>query len=179
MLAEEDHLPVPLKLNLAALHYIAGVDTKVRWKAWGTRGQHLEGVPWAVERERKEPYFITRGLNRRGGKEALDEYREECKTLMHAFLTGQREITEQYIHTKRFFFVCGIMRSGGTYLFKELNRKLEIDYTQRNFLMSHDSIPQFHLMAHHNNPIFQMPLLMRCVNFGMGKARMWRLCGSD
>ena len=51
-------------LHEAALKYLCGVNPRVQWRAWGARGSHVDGDPFAVRAVDGERTFIESQLQK-------------------------------------------------------------------------------------------------------------------
>ena len=152
-------------LHEAALVYLCGVDPAIRWKAWGARGSHVDGDKSALREQNEEAAFVMRKVNDPKIQRAIEDFANESIRLLEAFLVGDEKKTEQYTHNKTFYFVCGIMRSGGTYIFQETSSCLGIPWNKLSFLMSHDSIPTYNLLANYYHPRYAVNLLFEICQF--------------
>ena len=152
-------------LHEAALKYLCGVNPRAQWKAWGVRGSHVDGDPIAVRAIDGERAFIEVQLRKPEVMEGIEGFSVECLKLFNACLAGDEEAKSPYMSDKKFLFVCGIMRSGGTYIFQELSAGLGIDWEALSFSMSHDTIPSYELVLAHDEPAAYEKLLFEVCQF--------------
>lgn len=134
-----------LTLHEATLKYIGGVDPLLQWKAWGRRGSHVDADDETLRALKEASAQAQSRLATPEYQRRLGEFAAECKVLFDAFLERDEAAKRPYLDGREFYFVCGIMRSGGTYVFQEVSSCLGIDWRRLSFDMSHDTIPAYDL----------------------------------
>ena len=158
-------LAMQLTVHEAVLKYLCGIDPVTQWKAWGGRGSHVDGDDQAIKAQEQEGAILRQALADPEMQKKANEFGQESYDLMNGFTAGDRSVTGKYLDGKKFYFVSGIMRSGGTYIFQEVGSCLGIEWNKLSFPMSHDAIPTYKLLKEYHKPEAFMPLLFEICQF--------------
>ncbi len=115
--------------------HLAGVDPEEEWQLRGIAGHRPE--EWdrycqqkvsRLEQSSKDPAIRAR----------LDEFLKECMALFEGIIGNDREIVSKYVGDRTFYFVLGLPRSGGTYIYTEIGRAVSWPWKKLSHSMTHD-----------------------------------------
>lgn len=140
------------KIAEATLHYIGNVNPKIEWEARGLSGYEKEKLPKDLLQEeyKKAQEF----LKSQPGLKRLQAYLDRCSRILDELLEDPRATIERLFPGKKFIFIIGALRTGGTYLYTELCKIYKIDHTSLNQHMSHDGIPHQYWLQNFNKDQF-------------------------
>jgi hypothetical protein len=71
----------------------------------------------------------------------------------------------QFIGARKFVFVTGVMRSGGTYLLSELSKIHDAPHRKIDMAMIHDRIPKYEHLYYCHQPLHYMNTLLELAQF--------------
>ncbi len=160
MLVSTD-IKVQLNVHYGVFEYITGSEHARRfWEARGMAGHKKDYMPGL---QKKIGHEIRDRMKDRENQLKMGEFIDETMKLYNGIIGNNREAISPYIDSRRFYFVLGTTRTGGTYLQRELGRA--VGWPVREFLhdMIHDSIPHTEFimgrgaLAGTNNMVWRKP----------------------
>lgn len=154
---------VSLPVHKASLEYIGGVSSQLQWQARDDRFHETNQdiLKQIDEQNKKAEAFLSSAE----GQKKLGDFLGESSQLFSSFMLGNQEGVLPYIQGKDLCFVIGAMRTGGTYLYRELCRMSGVDHTQYLKTMTHDAIPSGHALAFWQDPRHWMQLVFEMAQF--------------
>lgn len=132
---KENTLIIPAQL----IWQVGGVPSKLTWEARGLTGHdgsHKKREELKDAKARAQLYVRTQE-----GYAKLHAIMQESSGLMEKLVTSPSETLDNYLPDKRFEFVIGIFRSGGTYFFDQLKVIHGQEPESYPVYMTHDSLP--------------------------------------
>ncbi len=136
-----------LPVHHATLAYIYGIDPELQWESRGLSAHSMERQK--IENLKKESMKLFEIPEK---KKEFDQFINESIKIFMDITSGNENVVKKYFGDKKFYFVIGAMRSGGTYALTETCKIMNIDYKKRNLHMQHDSIPTYNYIFEWNNP---------------------------
>lgn len=146
-----DHNGSSLPICDGFVDYLAGVDPRLGWKSRGlTAHSKNEKAESLLCAQIEKAYEYIRSP---GGQIKFRSFVGEVIQLYEALLRNDREQISNYSLGKVQLFVIGEVRTGGTYIFSELCRALNIDHEDLHSNIVHDSVPDYEpLFFFNENP---------------------------
>ncbi len=152
---------VNLKIHYGTKEHVIGSKHGAGfWDARGTAGHNPRD---ADQMHKKTEDEIRRKMELEENRQNLKNFLDEAFPLFRAIVNGSQGAVSPYIHDRKFYFILGTTRTGGTYLQRELGRA--VGWPVREFLhdMIHDSIPHTEFimgrgaLAGTNNMVWRKP----------------------
>lgn len=156
-------MKLKLPVNNAVIDYLGNIDTRVEWEARSISAHKRDRKLYNLNRKQVSDAvnFISTPL----GKAELEEYMNECLNVFSMLIKLERNKLFEYLGNKKFVFIIGIMRSGGTYLFTELCNITGIKWKHLNMGMLHDNIPDGHNLSNWDKPMNYLNTLFELAQF--------------
>lgn len=136
-------------LHSASIYYLGGVDPDLQWEVRGISGHDLSHEKTTVLDEQKKN-AIGILLKTPEGQKKTQSFAAETVKVMEGLLKDGRKYLFNYLGKREFKLVLGAMRTGGTYLYKEISNIHGQKWDTLNLEMTHDSIPQYGALADWN-----------------------------
>lgn len=134
----DEGISVNLLVHQAVYEYITDLHSPgTLWEARGIAGRKTGEYKQIVERIKDR---LDEKMRSKEAQEKLQDYLRECKKLLGSLLNNQ-SVPEPYAGDRKFHFILGPTRTGGTYIQKEMSRATRFPLLNRMFHMLHDSIP--------------------------------------
>lgn len=154
-----------LPLHNATLCYVGQLPSEAEWQIRGGRSGHDHVSKFTAEevelmRQRSVDYLCSES-----GKKALNDFVKEASLVLRNLVEFKTDFLKEYLGEKKFLFILGVERSGGTYLFDELHKLYGINQKQINLAMTHDSLPEYRHLINWQNPRHWIPLLFEFAQF--------------
>lgn len=120
--------------------YLAGIDSEKMWEARGLTAYNQDAALKASLKAQRDE-AVERLQNTPEGKARIRDFCTQCREVMRAILLGNHAWLDQYLGNRHFILLCGLHRSGGSYLLDELAALYQFPY--RKFHCMHDDLPSF------------------------------------
>ena len=153
---------IGLQLAQPTLVYLTGIDREEKWKARGLSG-HNEDMEWKARLETEEVEAIRNLKESAEGQKEIQKFTHECKAVMQAILLGNYTWLDTYLEDREFIFLCGLHRSGGTYLLDEFSKIFDFPY--QKFHCMHDDLPEFFPVLYAKTPHYFMQYIAEVAQF--------------
>lgn len=131
---------VGLCLTEPTLVYLAGLDSKTMWEARGLTG-HDQDKALQKKLEEEKVAALADLKNSEAGRKKIESFTHECREVMKAILLGHYDWLDQYLGDRQIVLLCGLHRSGGSYLLDEISTIYDFPY--RDYHCMHDDLPTF------------------------------------
>jgi hypothetical protein len=135
-------LDFKLPVHQAVAGHALGIDSAVQWRLRGLSGHAADRDDRDIEVHLARLAEAQKTLAANGLPEKYRTLVDRALTLLREHLAGI-DIVGRHFPGKRFVFVLGMPRTGGTLLFTELCRAHGIDHEALDMDMVHDSIPTY------------------------------------
>lgn len=140
-----------LPIHQGTLYQLGGGSARIEWEMHGDLKGHGAYGESADQMMQQELARVQQRLEHSEMQPIMRSHLTECMNLMHSLVIDPKS-WKNYLGDRRFIFIVGGMRSGGTYLYSEMMRLLGRDHLDYNMQMTHDGIPNYHYLMHINNP---------------------------
>lgn len=152
----------PLLIHDATLLHADRFDPKRHWNLGNLAGRDLNEEDEAqLDKMLSDLQAACLNGNPPAGLQPLlDQSHEVFMALLEPEIN-----LDKIIPDKRFEFVVGAPRTGGTYFVSELFKAAKLDHTNFNKLMVHDGIPETHDIIHSNHPLRGISALFQLAQF--------------
>lgn len=131
---------IPLLVHKPVIHYLGGVSPQLEWDCRGLSGYEegrTEKDKLLKARKDAETFIQTPE-----GQKKLQDFLSEAIQIFQKIMLQDNQWFQKEFGTKKFIFVVGALRTGGTYLYSELCKIHGIPWEKFPQGMSHDGIPQ-------------------------------------
>lgn len=149
------HMDVPI--SRGTLEYIAGINPQETWLAVTDDNQDLETIG---KMRKKHHEAVVAAEQTKEFQEKLNDFLQETVRLFQGIMGGKGDVIRPYIAGKRFHFVLGMPRTGGTTIYNAASTAHGWDWNNLLLSMTHNHMPNAVFVQ--NNPY---------VEYDMG----WRL----
>lgn len=150
-------------VHLGSQYYVSQLDTKLAWSVRDLKKHHRDA---SVEQSLNEAKLAAQMfLKSEAGKVKMTDFLKDCVHVFHQLLNRPREFVHEQFAKQKFIFILGAVRSGGTYLYAELNKAYGIDYLEKCESMVHDAFPHYDLCYHYQSPPQFSALLFELAQF--------------
>lgn len=130
---------VILPIHPATIHYIGGMPAHLEWDERDDRFHEVnEDSQSALEEARRA---AEEAVKSGSGQKNLQDFLVQAMEIFSQLLLTDDQAVARFLGPKKWIFVIGGMRTGGTFMYRELCGLHQIDYTQFPQGMTHDSIP--------------------------------------
>ncbi|TFB24374.1 hypothetical protein E3U55_02415 [Filobacillus milosensis] len=141
---------VSVKLNEPILNYLGGVNPKTEWEERTIAAHKIPSKEirdkLKAEKQKAEEYIHTQE-----GATKVKEFATETTNLFNKML-GNPGYALEYIGNKRFVFIGGAMRTGGTFLEQKLFNLFDLNIKEYNLHIVHDTLPNGVAIRHMHRP---------------------------
>jgi len=149
---------IELVLHNSVVRYLGGIDPRSEWEARGLTAHDSDQS--AKQELGRQSEKLSGFVNSKEGQEAIKNYLSEASNLLVGLLQFKRGwVTRAYLDNKKFTFVLGYMRTGGTYAMNQLAKIQGYDSKDYLLSMTHDSIPRGGEVHHMNIPAYYKHVL--------------------
>ncbi|EKD42229.1 MAG: hypothetical protein ACD_73C00256G0004 [uncultured bacterium] len=145
-------------LTEAVLKYLSGFPAHLEWHQRGLTGHHKKDH--ANQEYQEAVILMNEFLGSREGQLKISDFSTEVLSVCQELKKRSKDFIRVYLGPKKFYFIVGAMRSGGTYLFTECCKAHHIDYTQMNLQMVHDGVPSYANLVFWQQPPYYEKLLI-------------------
>lgn len=153
-----------LKLHIASVYYLGGVDPKLEWQVRGISAHDInQELKQSLEAQKHQA--LVNFAKDSKTRAAAQRFTDESSHVMEGLLTQGRGFIKKYLGSRKFKFVLGAMRTGGTFLYKELCEVHGQQWDSLSLDMSHDSIPEYGHLAYWKRSNAILPLLFDMAQF--------------
>jgi hypothetical protein len=136
-------VPLPMPVHAATISYLAGIDPHLQWAARGEKGYEGDGrAALRLQARTAVEEVFAEGL-RRGEADARTRGFLARAIQMYGEAIQGHNLADRYFAGKRFWFVVGPPRSGGTYVLSRLFRAHGLEMRDFHQQMVHDGIPSY------------------------------------
>ena len=153
-----------LKLHIASVYYIGGVDPKLEWAVRGISAHNID-QNLKKDLEAQKNQAIQRFANDPKTRAAAQKFTDESCHVMEGLLKQGGVYISKYLGDRKFKFVLGAMRTGGTFLYKELCDIHGQQWDSLSLHMTHDSIPTYGYLQYWQHSHVVLPLLFEMAQF--------------
>lgn len=153
---------VGFRIAEPAYDFLIGADAEAGWKARGLTGYDQdEALKQQLAKQRAEAIHALQTTD--VGKNTLAAFESEVRDVMRAILLGNYTWLDSYLGDRHFVLVCGLHRSGGTYLLDELSEIYSYPYQKYHCM--HDDIPEFFSALYWKVPHFYLQYICEVAQF--------------
>ncbi|MGE4319178.1 MAG: hypothetical protein AB7E96_09795 [Deferribacterales bacterium] len=165
MTEKKKNNPRTIKLNTTmdvaisrgAMEYAAGIDPAETWEVVTGENQNLETM---AAMRKKHAEQVQKAEGTKEYVEKMDDFLKEAVRLFQGIMSGNADIIRPYIAGKKFHFILGMPRTGGTTIYNAASSAYGWEWNKLLVSMTHNYMPNAIFVQ--NNPY---------VEYDMG----WRL----
>lgn len=138
-----------LDLNAASIYYLAGVDAELQWEVRGLSGHDLKHENTeTLENQKSNAVNVL--LKTPQGQKDLQSFTAESIQVLEGLWKDGGKYLRKYLGNREFKLILGAMRTGGTYLYKEISEIHGQKWDKLNLEMTHDGIPHYVALSNWN-----------------------------
>lgn len=145
---------VDIPLHEGVNRFLAGLNPQLEWAERGVSGHEANRLS-----QQKLDQAISQAketLQTPEGKDHIVGFtnaaQQMCDQLLQDFSRGSADFLDQFFPNKKFIFIIGEMRTGGTYLLQEMYRLYQLDHKNFGRFLIHDAIPEYTTLIHYQKP---------------------------
>lgn len=153
---------IGLQITEPALEYLSGINAQDEWDARGLSGHDMDHQALAELANRKAQ-AIAHLQQSDEGRQKIQAFADECREVMRAILLGHYDWLDQYMGDRHIMLICGLHRTGGSYLLDELSTIYDFPYQQYHCM--HDDLPTFFPMLYWKSPHIYMQYIAEVAQF--------------
>ena len=153
---------VGLRLARETLVFLSGIDSEEKWRARGLSGHTLD-KSLLQQHEEREDRALKSLLNTPEGHKKIQDYCNECKEVMRSILLGNYDWLDKYLNNREIVLICGLHRSGGTYLLDEISGIYDFPYQKYHCM--HDDLPSFFSVLYWKVPNYYIHYIAEVAQF--------------
>lgn len=157
------------RLHEAFERHIAQIDTQREWDVRGLSGHDIDRdgeTQLVLDTRRAVNDFVT-------DKAALRTLLDRLMALYTDLKSGTTVTDAAGLSTGNSHLVAGYMRTGGTFLFKQLMAAVGLNYLDYSLLMTHDSLPSYSYCVPEYQSQTESALLMEMAEFAVWLQDCW------
>jgi hypothetical protein len=155
-----------LPLHKASVYYLGGVDPNLQWEVRGISGHSSGKDPANKAKLNEQIRKVTAKLtgDAKTHQRTKTFINDVCQ-LTEGLMAKGPQCLQNYLGNKKFKFIIGAMRTGGTYLYKELCQVYGQPWSSLNLEMTHDSIPSYNCLSFNHYPNSFLVLIFEMAQF--------------
>lgn len=154
-----------LNLHSASIHHLADVDPELQWHVRGISGHDRADKKDQEKLQIQKQRAINRLLSESTYQNKLQNFVSEVSQVMQGLFTRSNTFLTNYMGRRNYKFVMGAMRTGGTYLYKELCEIYGQEWDKLNMEMTHDSIPTYSVLSNSHSLNMQLVFAFEMAQF--------------
>ncbi len=142
--------------------FLIDTNSEEMWQGRGLSG-HDQNFELIQKLERQREQAIRELQESEAGKKRIADFSHEVREVMKAILLGHYDWLDGYLGERQFIILCGLHRSGGTYLLDELSSIYSYPYQKYHCM--HDDIPEFFSALYWNVPHHYLQYICEVAQF--------------
>ncbi|QHS23287.1 sulfotransferase family protein [Virgibacillus sp. MSP4-1] len=131
-------LKVPLRVPV--LHYLGGVDPNLEWQV-RTVAAHKPPEKKDQEKLEQQKKDAEHFIQTEEGIKSVKQFAAESSKVFQLLISNPNKLMNEYLENKKFIFITGAMRTGGTFLEKKIFEAFNLDLSDYSLHIVHDSVP--------------------------------------